>query len=315
MEKINIEQNTDNWLDGRKKVIGASDCPSIMGVSKWRTILQLYEEKKGICTPDQAAKAFIFHKGHHYEDLAREKYERLVGFNIPPQVVKCALRPYMQASLDCFNGKHDFVGEVKFQGKDDWLLLREKGIVPECYYPQVQYQLACTDFKELHFIGINQQKDVGWTIVKPDLNYINKMIAWCDKFWELIQENIAPSPSQQDYKKFSRKIGVEKAERIFEIDQTIKDLMMERVALQDDVLSVAKSTRMIFNDKILINVSHFDKKDDLRAIKELEDLNVEDLGRSVKDDLKLIIIKNTNKDIKGANNVKKANKQKDIQES
>ena len=42
-----MEQKSEEWLDWRKKGIGSSDAPIIMGVSPWKTPFELWEEKTG----------------------------------------------------------------------------------------------------------------------------------------------------------------------------------------------------------------------------------------------------------------------------
>jgi len=310
MQTVGLDQNTLAWLEARKKYIGGSDVPSIMMASPWRTVHELWEEKLGICTPDHADKAYIFWKGHRMEDIARQKLELQIGFDIPPQVIRSQVRPYAQVSLDCFNEEEAYVGEVKFMGKADWELLREFGEVPEKYIPQVQYQLLCTGFKELHFIGINNDKKLATTLVKPDLEMMKKIIAHCDKFWDLVQSRTPPKQFQQDYKFLQRVQAKKDLNRIFRIDKKIGELFEEREKLQDSVLKAAKSTRMAFERKIMINVSHFDSQEDLKLITELDDTHLKNIGRSIQSDLKLIVIKNNRKDIKGAPSVKKAKRRR-----
>ncbi len=302
MNNINLDQNTQEWLNMRKGFIGGSDTPSIMCVSPWRTPLQLWEEKLGICTPDQAEKAYIFDKGHRYEIIARNKFEMQIGYDIPPQIVQHDQIDFCRVSLDCFNRSKGFVGEIKFMGAEAWQLLRDKQIVPDHYYPQVQYQLLATGFKKNYFVGINDNKEIAFTTVRPDIEYIKKMVNWCSYFWNLVQTKVPPKFIELDYKKFSRKEGKKAAHRIFDIDKQIGDLLDERDQCQDVVLGTAKSTRMTFDDKCLIRVCDFDHKD-LEQIVDLRGYDKKQLDRSIKDTLKLLII---NRDFElGAMDVKK----------
>lgn len=304
MKYVDMDQNTLDWLNARKNFLGASDIPSVMQVSPWRTVFQLWEEKLGICSPDQADKAYIFNKGHRLEKVARHAYEMMIGYDIPSQVVQHSTIPWARSSLDCLNYNKGFVGEIKFMGVVDWTLLKEANVVPAKYYPQVQYQMFCTGLTENHFIGINERKEIAYTIVKADPVYIEKMIKWCSYFWMLKTECVAPKMTQQDYKYLSRKDAVAACSRIYEIDQDIDSLMKERRHLQAVALKQAKSTRMAFKDKLMVNISHFDT-DDLGLVKELTEIDTTYIGRSIKDDLELIIIQNNNTHIKGASSERK----------
>ena len=303
MRIIDLDQNTKEWLEERKKYIGGSDLPSIMQVSPWRTVFQLWEEKLCICTPDHASKAYIFWKGHRMEAIARQNRELQIGFDIPAQVIQSDQFPWARVSLDCLNVKKDYVGEIKFMGVDSWNLLKYEKEIPDHYYPQVQYQLFVTGMSELEFIGINEDKKLAITIIKPDLPYMEKMIKTCIYFWKLKEEKKAPRQVQQDFKKLSRIKAVTACKRIFIIDKKINSLMDERVSLQKVVLDGAKSTRMLFSNKIVVRTRRFDS-DDLSLIEDFKGHNLDYVGRSIKDDLELIIIKNNHKHIKGASSGK-----------
>jgi putative phage-type endonuclease len=305
MQIVQLDQNTKEWLDQRKRFIGGSDVPSIMMVSPWRTVFQLWEEKLLICTPDHAQKAYIFERGHRFESYARQAMELRIGFDIPAMVVQHKSIPWARVSLDCLNVKKGFVGEVKYMGQADWLLLKHEGKVPDHYWPQVQYQLMVTGLPELHFIGINEQKQVAFCKVTPDLEYMRKMTAWCEHFWMLVKERRPPKMVQDDYKFLTRKDAVAACNKIHRIDQQIGKLFEERDRLQDVVLGLAKSTRMVFGKKVMIRLGDFDHGN-LGAILELRDLSTASLGRSLKDNLKLIIVNNQQKHIKGASNVRRS---------
>jgi len=256
-----------------------------------------------------ATKAYIFAKGHRFEKIASQAYALRIGFDIPAKVVQHRELPWARVSLDCFNFSQQFVGEIKLMGMADWSLLKEKGVVPDHYMPQIQYQLLCTGFKEIHFIGVNDNKQIAATIVQPDIEMIKKIVRYCAYFWSLVQKKQPPKQVQQDYKYLTRIAAKKACNRIYAIDAKIKSLFEERDGLQKTVLDVAKSTRMVFQGKAMINLSHFDS-DDLKLVSELEAADLNHLGRSIKDTLQLIIIKNNQKHIKGAPNGRKKSSKK-----
>lgn len=56
----------------RTRFIGGSDAAAILGLSPWRTSLDLYYQKIGQGEPDDPAKAAIFRRGQRWEPIARE---------------------------------------------------------------------------------------------------------------------------------------------------------------------------------------------------------------------------------------------------
>lgn len=48
VEKIKLKHNSPEWLAFRRKGIGASDAAAVLGLSKWTTNVELWEEKVGL---------------------------------------------------------------------------------------------------------------------------------------------------------------------------------------------------------------------------------------------------------------------------
>ena len=96
---MNIEliQNTHEWLEFRRKKIGASDAPVILEVSPWKTPYQLWIEKTSgtpsITTHHQK-------RGLELEELARQTFEKKTGTIMFPKVVLHPSFDWMMASLD-----------------------------------------------------------------------------------------------------------------------------------------------------------------------------------------------------------------------
>lgn len=51
VEKIKLKHNSPEWLAFRRKGIGASDAAAVLGLSKWTTNVELWEEKVGLRQP------------------------------------------------------------------------------------------------------------------------------------------------------------------------------------------------------------------------------------------------------------------------
>lgn len=47
-----LVNNRKEWLKARQKGIGGSDAASVLGISPWKTNVQLWEEKTGITEPE-----------------------------------------------------------------------------------------------------------------------------------------------------------------------------------------------------------------------------------------------------------------------
>lgn len=52
LEKIKLEHNSPEWLEFRKTGIGGSDAAAILGLSPFKTNVEVWEEKVGLRVSD-----------------------------------------------------------------------------------------------------------------------------------------------------------------------------------------------------------------------------------------------------------------------
>ncbi len=78
-------QGSEEWLAQRRKMIGASDAPVIMGVSPWCTPYRLWQEKLEIVKPRKQTKAMAM--GIRREDTARSRFTEETGISVKPAVI------------------------------------------------------------------------------------------------------------------------------------------------------------------------------------------------------------------------------------
>lgn len=193
-----MEQNTPEWFEHRKKGIGSSDVPVIMGVSPYRTPLQLWEEKTGVRETTFEGN-YATERGHNLEGVARQIYSVQTGNNPEPVSLVHPKFPYIRASLDGLDKPTNIVLEIKAPGKADHALAKE-GKVPEKYFWQVQHQLLVADSHLAHYWSFDGVEGV-LVEVHRDEDAIKKIIEACGKFWTLVQTKESPPMSDKDIQK------------------------------------------------------------------------------------------------------------------
>lgn len=91
----------EEWLAARKPLITASDVPAILGISKYRTAMQVYSEKKGLL-PERDSNIYM-RMGQHMEGFILDEYtlatERTVA-RMPLSIYVSDSIPWFGASLD-----------------------------------------------------------------------------------------------------------------------------------------------------------------------------------------------------------------------
>lgn len=189
-----MEQNTAEWLEHRRKGIGASDIPIILGLSPYKTPYQLWEQKTGRSKDEDMS--FQAARGHELEPVARYAHFNQTEIQTEPALVEKGL---FRASLDGWNEEHKLVLEIKCPGKEDHDLALA-GKIPEKYYYQVQQQLYCADAELAHYYSFDGEAG-ALVYCRRDEEAIKRIIEVGTHFWTFVEKDTPPPLSSRDYKK------------------------------------------------------------------------------------------------------------------
>ena len=151
-----MEQGSKEWLQVRRRHIGASDAPVIMGVSPFKTVYELWMEKLG--TGRTSVNAAM-QRGLDMEGQAREHFSMMTGIEVKPSASFSRSVEFMMASLDGISSDGLTIVEIKCAGQADHGLA-VKGQVPEHYMPQLQHQMAVCEVKELYYFSYDGLTEV-----------------------------------------------------------------------------------------------------------------------------------------------------------
>lgn len=186
-----LEQGSERWKQFRRKHIGGSDAPIIMGVSPWKKPLGLWKEKylgEG-CFVNDAMR-----RGAELEPVIRAEYERISGKQVYPAVVVHKHLHWLMASLDGMDLDEGCAVELKMANRVDHEGVRS-GRVPVKYYPQLQHQMAATGFEEIDYFSYYEGEGLLLT-VKRDANYIKDLLERERDFYKCLISGIPPEGSE-----------------------------------------------------------------------------------------------------------------------
>lgn len=144
-ERIELEQNTQEWLDYRFDHRNASEAGTVMGVNPYQSIAKLRKIKE---TREDSFKGnAATDYGHKWEDAAKEKAEFLLGVDLEPAIFRDGV---YSASLDAYGeeGNESYKVEIKCpygrQGSRLWKQAQIEGswdqVIPEYYVWQIVHQ-------------------------------------------------------------------------------------------------------------------------------------------------------------------------------
>lgn len=266
------------WLTWRNSGLGSSDAPIIMGVSPWRTALQLWEEKTSPVTDSDDNNNYIKRKGTEAEPRIRAYYELHANTSYPPQLFAMEKFPFMRASLDGFDGKT--IIEIKLLGLEDFENAKN-GIIPPKYYPQIQHQLLVSGAQNAALIGYYDDgenpnsKNIVVSHIRTDKDYQAKLLEECIKFWDLVQKKKPPQPSDKDFKTLKGMVPV--ATKFKRLSRKVAELEKELAAAREDLITAAETTghpRCIVSGVKIVQVSRVGNVN-YKAIPELANVDLE----------------------------------------
>lgn len=226
----------DAWLRERRRGIGASDAPALMGLSTFTTPFQLYREKvredDDMVQPEQHESAYW---GHVLENLVAEEFERRTGMEVfePGDGVEfwSEDHPYMRASIDRYligpGGKMDSFLECKTRSS-----YAEKYWVTEVPLDvkiQVQHTMTVTGDAHAYVAAlIGGQKFVWWQL-EHDPALEAEILAVESAFWNRVRRREPPPQEAKDATDLQRRFGrVDNAKRI-----KLSDAFAEQIRVYD----------------------------------------------------------------------------------
>jgi len=208
------------WLAWRRAGIGASDAPTIMGVSPWGTPYKLWCDKTGL-TPLVDSNSWATDRGNELEPMARADYELMHGLDMPVVLAAHAEYPFLRASLDGYNAEHKIILEIKCPGAADHASAAG-GKVPDKYFPQLQHQLLVTGAAKAHYYSFDGRK-AHLVEVLPDHSYIQGLLKKELAFWQCVTDKTPPPFAKDDFK-FTRFVGSAKYCRAHNIAKILVNL-------------------------------------------------------------------------------------------
>lgn len=165
----------DEWLENRKKGIGGSDAAAILGISPFKTNVDLWLEKTGQKEPDDISNEEKVKYGHDAEDSIRKlfildhpEYEL---FHNEFMILRSNKYPFLQASLD---GELTEIATGRkgiYEGKTTEIMNKRmlnewNGQVPIYYYVQCLQYLIVTGYD---FVWLRAELKFAWDMNRKEI--------------------------------------------------------------------------------------------------------------------------------------------------
>ncbi len=233
--RLNLNQDTPEWLKMRRHHVGASDAPIVMNESPWATPYELWQQKTGLVPGVTETEAM--RRGKFLEPFAREKFERLVGKKYLPTVIKHPEKEFMIASLDGLSEDETSIVEIKCPKAVDHELAKV-GRIPKHYYAQIQHQLACCGLDVAYYFSFDGEQGCIVEVYR-EASYISDMIEKEDAFIKCVRQFCPPSLSERDYMEIDNPEWQLLSKRYGLIKRLLNDYEREEKEIKDKLLALA----------------------------------------------------------------------------
>jgi putative phage-type endonuclease len=245
----------NEWRQARMKGIGSSDCAAVLGLSKYRTPLDVYLEKIGEKPEQEENLKMQF--GLEAEPIVARMFEQKTGLTVRNdfKIRLHPVYPFLIANLDrtIIKNNNNGVGILEIKTTSEAYQNTWEGEIPLEYYLQIQHQMMVTEYTYGYFailiFGFTGIKDFEVIRVERDDDFIkNTMMPRLIEFWiEHVQTRVPPEPVSLNDSKILYPKTIAGAEieasaevvnainRLKQIKETLKPLEEEKEKLEEQI--------------------------------------------------------------------------------
>lgn len=189
---VDVTPDTDEWLQERRKSVGASEMAAVMGMSQWATALDVYKSKQGVDKPFDPLIALV---GHMDEAVMSRWLVELSGLNPelePGFMARSVEYPFIHATPDRMWGGIP----VQLKTAHEYTSHKWDEGIPTEYRVQVQTEMLVTGAPRALLVVRIGSRDFRAIWEHRDQRFIDEhLIPTVTQFWADLGQGIAPPPS------------------------------------------------------------------------------------------------------------------------
>ena len=248
------------WLEMRKKGIGASEVASVVGISPWDTPFALFLRKTGQVPPIEENNAM--HMGHLLEGVVVQLWEEQTGFKAVKASAKDIIyqdpeHPWRIVTPDRIayevNPETGKKQKVLVEAKTSSMSFDPDNL-PTYYVAQCQYQMLVTGIHVCYLSWLTAGRDFGYARIEYDAEFAEWLGEEVDTFWNV---NVlgGKEPDAITVSDLSAKVPKSTPDKAIEADaqaiDQINELHEKRAmyeALGDEIEELTNSLKMYMTD-------------------------------------------------------------------
>lgn len=253
-----VKQNTPEWERLRKRGIGGSDVPALLGVSPWTTAAELYDYKVGALARLPMNDAMEW--GHDLEEPILRRYARRTGFELRKQdgILRHPDFSWALASLDAEAYDPDVDAWIPVDAKSSLFGFgvgygeEGSGDVPLYIAAQMQWYCFVTGAPRAEIAALIGRPPIRLFVIERDDALIERIVAIAEDFWlNNVRAGVRPEADYQhrstkDYlSRVHRDEGdeIEASDEIAQLVAELKELREARTAAETAVDAAENAIR------------------------------------------------------------------------
>lgn len=183
----------EEWLKARKLGLGGSDMAAVLGLSPWRSPIDVWLDKTSDTVEEKESEPMYW--GNVLEEVVAQEFAKRSGYKVRNNnfTLQSEPYPYLLANID-----REIVGldaglECKTANAfkaNEW----DGDNVPDAYYIQCQHYMAVTGKASWWIAALIGGNTFVYKEIKRNDEVIQAIIDTGAAFWELVESNTMPAP-------------------------------------------------------------------------------------------------------------------------
>lgn len=187
---------TEEQLKERATYIGASDAAAVLGLSRYKTPIEVWGEKTGIVPAEDISEKLPVICGNALEQLVADLFTKKTGKVVHRvnQTIYHPKFPFIACNLDRRVVGEDALLEAKTANQFKLKEWQDEAEIPKEYIVQVLHQLAVTGKAYGYLACLIGNTDFVWKRIDRDEALIEEIIAKEVAFWKgFVEPKVMPT--------------------------------------------------------------------------------------------------------------------------
>lgn len=192
---IEVTPDTDEWLDERRKSVGASEVAAVMGLSPWQTALGIYKAKQGADNDFDPVLAMIGHESEHIIHKWIVEHSGL-GLNLTSGfMARSGEYPFIHATFDRMHDDAGLLIPVQMKTAHQYTSHKWDEGIPTDIRVQVQTEMLVSGApRALVVVWIGGREFRAFWEARDDQFITEHLIPAVAQFWGHVTDATPPSP-------------------------------------------------------------------------------------------------------------------------